>query len=405
MTRGAWMCRPHRDDGLQIWYVPRQNDKPCTDSERAQKWRLSLASLLFFTVLLSDYLWLCAEANLSRSRDQGERSTPAEAEATTRGNRSLSPLFLGADQPRGPVSGDQRAAFFLGNTTRSPICQVEPCRPYYVCERCVSIEDAESVCRGANQGAASRSPPPSFNNFHLSFCESYTLSELFAGMSRPEGSNCDLSLVLGGDATVCVQCVEIYQRLDQHAQEKYDEFQSLFQKYLQSRDYSVTSCIDDCKIVYKAWLCAQYFEVTQFHCSSRIPCKQYCSEVQTRCPFVLPDNTDLVYGGLPSFLCAGVPNNHPTNAEPECCDVRWEFHNAASKKQSKGGSGATKPVLCHRSSLTSSAASRLCNTRLKLCVLVFILLHTVVTVSASQTSAGLSCGGLATWDDNTTNDE
>ncbi|XP_078258936.1 NALCN channel auxiliary factor 1 isoform X2 [Rhinoraja longicauda] len=247
MTRGAWMCRPHRDDGLQIWYVPRQNDKPCTDSERAQKWRLSLASLLFFTVLLSDYLWLCAEANLSRSRDQGERSTPAEAEATTRGNRSLSPLFLGADQPRGPVSGDQRAAFFLGNTTRSPICQVEPCRPYYVCERCVSIEDAESVCRGANQGAASRSPPPSFNNFHLSFCESYTLSELFAGMSRPEGSNCDLSLVLGGDATVCVQCVEIYQRLDQHAQEKYDEFQSLFQKYLQSRDYSVTSCIDDCK--------------------------------------------------------------------------------------------------------------------------------------------------------------
>ncbi|XP_055520819.1 NALCN channel auxiliary factor 1-like [Leucoraja erinacea] len=157
--------------------------------------------------------------------------------------------------------------------------------------------------------------------------------------------------------------------------------------------------------VYKAWLCSQYFEATQFHCSSRIPCKQYCSEVQTRCPFVLPDNKDLVYGGLPSFLCADVPNNHPTNAEPECCDVRWEIHNAASNKQSKGGRGATKPVLCHRSSLTTSAASRLCNTRLKLCVLVLILLHTVVTVSASQTSAGLSSGGLPAWDDNATNDE
>lgn len=235
------MCR-RQDNGLQIWYVPRQNDKPCTDSERAQKWRLSLASLLFFTVLLSDYLWLCAEANLTRSRDQ-ERSTSAEP---TGGNRSLSPLFLSADQPRSTASSDKRA-IFLGNTTS----QLEPCRPYYVCEQCVSIEDAETVCGSAGEEASNGSPPLSFNNFHLSFCESYTLSELFAGMSRPEGSNCDLSLVLDGDATVCVQCVEIYQRLDQHAQEKYEEFQSLFQKYLQWADYSVKSCIDDCKV--RAW--------------------------------------------------------------------------------------------------------------------------------------------------------
>ncbi|XP_051882734.1 NALCN channel auxiliary factor 1 [Pristis pectinata] len=399
MTKGAWMCR-QQDNGLKIWYVPRQNDKPCTDSERAQKWRLSLASLLFFTVLLSDHLWLCAEANLTRSRDQ-QQNTSAEP---TGGNHSLSPIFSRADQARSTISSEKRA-FFLGNATTRPICQLEPCSSHYLSEQCVSIEDAESVCGSVSEQASDGSPPPSFNNFHLPFCESYTLSELFAGMSRPEGSNCDLSLVQDGDATVCVQCVEIYQRLDQHAQEKYEEFQSLFQKYLQSGEYSVKSCIDDCKTVYKAWLCSQYFEASQFHCSSRIPCKQYCSEVQTRCPFVLPDNKDLVYGGLPSFLCAGLPNNHPTNADPECCDVRWETHNAASNKQSKGARGTTKPVLCHRSSLTSSAASRLCNTRLKLCVLVLILLHTVVTVSATQTSTGLGSGGLAAWEDNSTNDE
>ncbi|XP_072332000.1 NALCN channel auxiliary factor 1-like [Scyliorhinus torazame] len=157
--------------------------------------------------------------------------------------------------------------------------------------------------------------------------------------------------------------------------------------------------------VYKAWLCSQYFEATQFHCSSRIPCKQYCLEVQTRCPFVLPDNEDLVYGGLPSFLCTDLPNNHPTNTEPECCDVRWESFNSVSNEQSEGTREATNPMLCHRSTLASSVASRLCNTRLKLCILVLILLHTVVTVSATQTSTGLGFGGLATWEDNSTNDE
>lgn len=59
------------------------------------------------------------------------------------------------------------------------------------------------------------------------------------------------------------------------------------------------------QIVYKAWLCSQYFEVTQFNCRKTIPCKQYCLEVQTRCPFILPDNDEVIYGGLSSFICTG----------------------------------------------------------------------------------------------------
>lgn len=59
------------------------------------------------------------------------------------------------------------------------------------------------------------------------------------------------------------------------------------------------------QIVYKAWLCSQYFEVAQFNCRKTIPCKQYCLEVQTRCPFILPDNDDVIYGGLSSFICTG----------------------------------------------------------------------------------------------------
>ena len=59
------------------------------------------------------------------------------------------------------------------------------------------------------------------------------------------------------------------------------------------------------QIVYKAWLCSQYFEVAQLNCRKTIPCKQYCLEVQTRCPFILPDNDEVVYGGLSSFICTG----------------------------------------------------------------------------------------------------
>ncbi|NXF06292.1 F155A protein, partial [Smithornis capensis] len=154
--------------------------------------------------------------------------------------------------------------------------------------------------------------------------------------------------------------------------------------------------------VYKAWLCSQYFEVTQFHCSNRIPCKQYCLEVQTRCPFILPDNDDVIYGGLSSFICTGLYENYPTNAEPECCDVRWGL---LSDHQSKGTIKTSGSTMCHRTSLTVSSASRLCNSRLKLCVLVLILLHTVLTVSAAQNSTGLGFGSITTLEDNSANEE
>lgn len=46
----------------------------------------------------------------------------------------------------------------------------------------------------------------------------------------------------------CRQCVEAYQDYDHHAQEKYEEFESVLHKYLQSEEYSVKSCPEDCKV-------------------------------------------------------------------------------------------------------------------------------------------------------------
>ncbi|XP_015667301.1 transmembrane protein FAM155A [Protobothrops mucrosquamatus] len=375
--------RPTGGSGSGVCFGPRDTDKPFADSERAQKWRLSLASLLFFTVLLSDHLWLCVEARqvaAGRHRDRERRAEPG-MEHDVGGTAPSS-------SPAAPATG-----------------------------QCFSLlGDAEAACRRLQPGGSAQA------ELYLPFCNSYTLRELFAGLSRPDTLNCtvdhgedreeddDDGGAGEGDRRSreedwlrsCRRCVLVYQRYDRQAQDRYREFELVLQKYLQAEEYSVKSGPEDCKTVYKAWLCSQYFEVTQSHCNNTIPCKQYCLEVQTRCPFILPDNDDVIYGGLSSFICTGLYDNYPTNAEPECCDVRWGL---LSDNQSKGTIKTSDSMMCHRTSLTVSSASRLCNSRLKLCVLVLILLHTVLTVSAAQNSTELSFGGITNFEDNSTNEE
>uniref|UniRef100_A0A8C5TLX6 Family with sequence similarity 155 member B n=1 Tax=Malurus cyaneus samueli TaxID=2593467 RepID=A0A8C5TLX6_9PASS len=176
-----------------------------------------------------------------------------------------------------------------------------------------------------------------------------------------------------------------YQRLDQHAQEKYEEFDLLLEKYLQSEEYSVRSCLTDCKAVYKAWLCSEYFNVTQQQCRQRIPCKQYCLEVQTRCPFVLPDNDELIYGGLPGFICTGLLENQLPDEEAKCCEVQWDSceHPPDSNEDTSPQSTPRSPSL-----LPVSAGSRLSSSRIRLCVLVLMLLHTMVSFSSVHGGAG-----------------
>uniref|UniRef100_U3ILI3 NALCN channel auxiliary factor 2 n=1 Tax=Anas platyrhynchos platyrhynchos TaxID=8840 RepID=U3ILI3_ANAPP len=202
---------------------------------------------------------------------------------------------------------------------------------------------------------------------------------------------------LGGEA--CSSCVQAYQRLDQHAQEKYEEFDLLLEKYLQSDEYSVRSCVRDCKAVYKAWLCSEYFNVTQQQCRHRIPCKQYCLEVQTRCPFVLPDNDELIYGGLPGFICtgkdtagAGLGAGEPAGL----CRTSASNYNT-SPKSTYHHSPSLLPV---------SAGSRLGSSRLRLCVLVLMLLHTMVSFSSVHSGGGgLSLEALPALDESVARDE
>ncbi|XP_029942997.1 transmembrane protein FAM155A-like [Salarias fasciatus] len=367
MTRGAGTCwQQADDDGVRIWLEPpRDTQKPFTDSERAQRWRLSLASLLFLTVLLSDRLWFRAEATLlARTRDRLLLLPPPQ------------PSLRGTPQH-----------IFLGNSSGT-WWRMDACHRDRVSADCLALADADAdrLCAGL----ASSSPAERGGNvsdLYLSFCNSYSLLDLFRGAASPDNLNCSLDVLLGGDAGRCSLCVQAYQRYDQHAQEKYEDFEALAQKY-EPAAFSVRTCMERCKTAYKPWLCSQYFPATaQRSCQRKVPCHQYCLEVQQSCPFILPDNDDLIHGGSPSFICTGLLGDEPSSGEAQCCDVRWD-------SRVDGPSGGTlkrtvspcAPGGASGASVTSAATPRLCGGRLKICLLALVLLHTVIVISAAHNS-------------------
>lgn len=213
MTRGAGTCRQQDDDdddgGFQIWLEPpRDHHTPHADSERAQRWRLSLASLLFLAVLLCDLLRFCAEATttLARTPDHFAASPPP---------------------PRR----------FPGNSTNKRLYPLESCqsarRP--TGGGCFALADAEELCAAGNM-----------SDLRLDFCDSYSLLDLFRGAASPDNLNCSLDAIAPGGGG-CSDCVEAYRRYDQHAQEKYDDFELLALKY-EPGEYSVRTCMEQCKV-------------------------------------------------------------------------------------------------------------------------------------------------------------
>ncbi|KAF5903866.1 transmembrane protein [Clarias magur] len=93
----------------------------------------------------------------------------------------------------------------------------------------------------------------------------------------------------------------------------------------------------------------------------------------------------------------GLLEDSSSDVEAECCDVRWD---SKSDNSSKGTLKRTHPSCQHGTSLSSSANSRLCNSRLKLCLLVLVLLHTVATITASHNLSTMS-----SLEENSTNEE
>lgn len=238
------MRRQH-DEGLKFWCAPRENEKPFTEPERAQRWRLSLASLLFITVLLSDHLWFCAEAKLTRTRDK----RPDEGLAITdMGERPNS-----LQRHRTPTSPDphrlSRAQddIFLGNSTlwRMDTCQ----QPDSPSKECFTFASAGDVHLGLSAGGGKGTQLARVNmgDLYLSFCNSYSLLDLFYGFTSSNNTNCTLDMAIGMDQQECSRRLRAYQELDREAEERFQDFEQLVKKY-ETDEYSVRTCMDECKV-------------------------------------------------------------------------------------------------------------------------------------------------------------
>lgn len=268
-------------------WAPRPSDKPCADSERAQRWRLSLASLLFFTVLLADHLWLCAGAR-PRARELSSAMRPpwgAGRERQPVPPRAVLPLPPPPPPPGQPSAPPGTCGPGYSNLTKAaaaaaagpgPDCGGVP-EPTGLDAACTKLQSLQRLFEPTTPAPPLRPPDsPSrapaefptakknllkghFRNFTLSFCDTYTVWDLLLGMDRPDSLDCSLDNLLGdllavvaspgsGAWEVCSNCIEAYQRLDRHAQEKYDEFDLVLHKYLQAEEYSIRSCTKGCKV-------------------------------------------------------------------------------------------------------------------------------------------------------------
>lgn len=219
MTRGARTCR-QQDDGLNISSAPRQDEKPSADSERAQRWRLRLASFLFAGVLLADRLWLCAAAE--RTSTEGER-------------RNAVPFRDTGDQEYRSSHGTTDYTHHFAGNSSTPLWRLEACHPDSVSKSCFTVANAEAACSGLSDAEWNLS------DLYLSFCDSYSLLDLFYGLSSPDNVSC------GHNMSACSRCVRAFQRLDRLAQDRYHEFELLVQKY-ETDAYSVRTCMDECTV-------------------------------------------------------------------------------------------------------------------------------------------------------------
>ncbi|KAF3843145.1 hypothetical protein F7725_001994 [Dissostichus mawsoni] len=401
------MRRQH-DEGLKYWFAPRENEKPFTESERAQRWRLSLASLLFITVLLSDHLWFCAEAKLTRTRDKRSEEGLAITDMGDPDDLNCS-LDMGQDVLG--CSKCVRAYQLLDQQAEENYREFELLVEKYETDA-YSVRTCMEECKFLfNLFTLTLRPhyeaKDADYSHHYSVAPSNHLIAEEPFLERDIGTKYEIPTVPWSDSVSGLNLAKFTVKASLANQTM---------RWVLGHCAAVTPSMgkmtqnwrgrsSDSKS--KWFISLAVFSVLpdhQMHCSKPIPCGQYCLEVQQRCPFVLPDNDDLIHGGSPSFICTGLLEDYPSGVDPnaKCCDVRWDLK---VDNRSRGTLKRTHPPCQHRTSLSSSAACRLCNSRLKLCLLVLVLLHTVASLTASHNATGLGLPTITPLEESPANEE
>ncbi|XP_070538998.1 NALCN channel auxiliary factor 1-like [Ptychodera flava] len=289
--------------------------------ELLQRWRLSLASLLFFTILLSN-------------QDLGNVFAWRTCSST-----SIPEYFV--PLPCNNNLGIDEQCFHLTGEFVDDLCNIT------------------AECRTKQR------------DIRLPFCTSIPFSNLFADSSE----NC-LSL---SQPEECRTCLHNILANDTSVKMIFQDFTDIIGRYDCDHGFSDIFGCDDCLIAYKEWICATEF---RFYENGELirPCFETCGKVAARCPYLLPNIT---YTGLPTFVCPGVRNikfNDIYDSPPSCfaCVSNSEQGNTSSERVSKRADVCTFEVMNSTNSSSSVFSSSVCCHGHQLLALLCIIFWTVL---------------------------
>ncbi|XP_006822951.1 NALCN channel auxiliary factor 2-like isoform X2 [Saccoglossus kowalevskii] len=217
--------------------------------EVLQRWRLSLASLLFFTILLSNH-------DLCHIFAWQTCSSPSISEYFER--------FI--QLPPSNDTGWENQCFHFSDDLVMDLC---------------------------NQTLTHRTQLLQYiqDNVRLRFCTSIPFLNLFSNSKE----NC-LTL---SDPQECSVCMHTLQQNDSAVRTMFGYFADILDRYDCNDSFSVLWQCEDCLVAYKDWMCAM--ELGFYENGEKVlPCLDICHKVAAQCPYLLPNFT---YTGLPVFFC------------------------------------------------------------------------------------------------------
>ncbi|XP_076323573.1 NALCN channel auxiliary factor 2-like [Tachypleus tridentatus] len=221
--------------------------------EILQKWRLCLASLVFFAIVLVDNVAAC-HVNTVRS------------------------------QFRNPWIPYDFMNDYTFNTEVIRTCH-GPQEPRQ--SQCLHLE--EDLC----SLLPSTKREQRLGQLHLDFCSNYALKSVLDSQGW--------QYIKGDDVDHCRTTLHDVVSLDNIAKRVMCEVEDVLARYDCQAGFSVNFKCEDCEKVYREWICAM---MVPFHVEDQFvkPCRSFCHRVERQCPYFHPFVFEQ-YAGEPVFFC------------------------------------------------------------------------------------------------------
>lgn len=314
-------------------------EKPIRDV--LQRWRISLASLLFFITMVTETSGITLKL-----------STP----------RILEEVF-----------------------------SIQPTNHVYSRHQCLSLRREYDLCDLTLDVRQEQ-----MRNLHLKFCDLYPLYSIVNSRTR--------ECIVNGTPKECRQCLRELEQLDADVDSMFCGFDDLIDRYDCAQPFASKWTCADCAESYKNWLCAMHVPYYVGD-EKVLPCVEFCVNVEEICPFFRPQilvthagdpsfickDPDIVsrdvllYGEEPScYKLCHLRMPHTMDEHVACHSLENSFKNHSSitrtESLNNGAQVSSRAPSRHRGVLSQNALSF--SMLLSICCLVYIRIGVSNSISA-----------------------